>query len=177
MVDPYEESQYSAVHYDMKVVTQMIQATISEKRSSQQFILLEGVFNTRKLEDESDRLVLRSMDELFTIEKNIGEIAGVIGLQFNVEKTVYVEEKWEVFDEPVVEEKKAKIIDEEGNEVDAPEPVPAEGDEPKAPKFNPADFKWTVTNKNAKNLPQIFRDYKGMNCHTEETSFEKFSLV
>jgi uncharacterized protein Yka (UPF0111/DUF47 family) len=80
MVDPYEESQYSAVHYDMKIVTQMIQATISEKRSSQQFILLEGVFNTRKLEDESDRLVLRSMDELFTIEKNIGEIAGVIGL-------------------------------------------------------------------------------------------------
>ena len=117
------------------------------------------------------------MDELFTIEKNIGEIAGVIGLQFSVEKTVYVEEKWEVFDEPVVEEKKAKIIDEEGNEVDAPEPVPAEGDEPKAPKFNPADFKWTVTNKNSKNLPQIFRDYKGMNCHTEETSFEKFSLV
>jgi hypothetical protein len=36
----------------MKIVTQMIQATISEKRSSQQYILLEGVFNTKKLEDE-----------------------------------------------------------------------------------------------------------------------------
>ena len=51
------------------------------------------------------------MDELFTIEKNIGEIAGVIGLQFNIEKTVYVEEKWEVFEAPVVEEKKPKEED------------------------------------------------------------------
>jgi hypothetical protein len=58
MVDPYEESQHIAVHNDMKVVTQMIQAKIAEKRQSQQFILLKGVFNSRKLKDESDRLLL-----------------------------------------------------------------------------------------------------------------------
>ena len=103
------------------------------------------------------------MDELFTIEKNIGEIAGVIGLQFNIEKTVYVEEKWEVFEAPVVEEKKPKIIDEEGNEVDAPESVPAEGDEPKL--LSLTCIIYANRTKNAKNLPQIFLYHYHIHTH------------
>ena len=51
---------------------------------------------------------------------------------------------------PVVE-KKAKVLDEDGNEIE--EPPAEEAEEPKAPKWNPADFKWTVTNRRAKNLP------------------------
>lgn len=43
-------------------------------------------------------------------------------------------------------------------------------DEPKGPSWNPAEFKWTISNRRAKNLPQLFRDYKGINCHCEERS-------
>ena len=40
------------------------------------------------------------MDELFTVERNIGEVQAVIGLQFNSEKE-YVDEEdveWEQFE-------------------------------------------------------------------------------
>jgi len=37
-----------------------------------------------------------------------------------MESTTFVGDKWEVFEEQVVEVKKANIIDDEGNEVDAP---------------------------------------------------------
>jgi len=65
IMDYYQESQYSAVHYDMKLVIKMIQATVAEKRTNQSFILLEGLCNNNKLENEEDKLSLRYMDELF----------------------------------------------------------------------------------------------------------------
>jgi hypothetical protein len=37
------------------------------------------------------------MDELFAIEKYIGEVTAVISLQFVAESTNFVEEKWEIF--------------------------------------------------------------------------------
>jgi hypothetical protein len=58
----------------------MIQATIAEKRSTEEYILLEGLCNNIKLSNEDDRLSLRYMDELFAIEKVIGEVAAVISL-------------------------------------------------------------------------------------------------
>jgi hypothetical protein len=36
--------------------------------------------NNRKIYDEEERLAQRYMDELFNIEKHIGEIAGVVSL-------------------------------------------------------------------------------------------------
>lgn len=42
------------------------------------------------------------MDELFNIEKNIGEVVGVINLTYNVEPSEFKDEQWEKFDEPVV---------------------------------------------------------------------------
>jgi len=94
------------------------------------------------------------MDELFRIEKDIGSIFGVISLQYNMEQTLFVDEKWEEFAEVIVAEKAAKRFDEEGNEIPE-EPVAAAGEdgEVKAPKFNPADHKWTITNRRARNLP------------------------
>lgn len=175
IMDYYQESQYSAVHYDMKLVIKMIQATVAEKRTNQSFILLEGLCNNNKLENEEDKLSLRYMDELFQIEKSIGEIVAAIGLQYHLEPTSFADYNWEVFEEPVVEEKKAKILDEEGNEVDAPPAEPEAEGEAKVAKFNPAEFKWTVTNRRAKNLPQLFRDYKGVNCQCEERPSESFS--
>lgn len=44
-VDPYEEREYSAVHFDPALVMQLIKQKIAENRTSQRFILLEGMMN------------------------------------------------------------------------------------------------------------------------------------
>ena len=59
------------------------------------------------------------MDEVFAIEKQIGEIQGVIGLQFNSEKESPNEDdiEWEKFEDQAQakEEVKAAADDEEGD--------------------------------------------------------------
>lgn len=52
--DEFEEAIYSAVHYDIEIVMNMVKTTISEKRSTEAFVLLEGLFNNQKLQNESD---------------------------------------------------------------------------------------------------------------------------
>lgn len=113
------------------------------------------------------------MDELFQIEKHIGEVSAVSSLQYALEATTFIEEKWEKFEEPVKEEPKPKELDDEGNPIEE-EPA-AEEDEPKKPKWNPAEFKWTITNRRAKNLPQLFRDFKGINCLCEDRTSKSVS--
>lgn len=58
----------------------------------------------------------------------------------------------------------------EGEEEDAQAPAEPEADETKKSKFNPADFKWTITNRHAKNLPQLFHDHKGAKFVADERS-------
>lgn len=111
------------------------------------------------------------MDELFLIEKGVGEVAAVIGLQYQLEPTQFTDDKWEEFPPEPVPEVKQKVFDEDGNEV---EDAPPEEEEPPKPKWNPAEFKWTVTNRRAKNLPQLFKDYKGINCLCDEKTAESF---
>ena len=94
------------------------------------------------------------MDEIFEIEKTIGEIIAIIGLQFNYDKE-YVDESeivYEQFPEPVVEEKKQQL-DENGEPVEQEEAKEEEEGEEKKPKFKPEDYKWTVTDGKPKNLP------------------------
>lgn len=43
-------------------------------------ILIEGLCNSNKLIFDDDRLDLRFMDEIFAIEKHIGEIIAIVGL-------------------------------------------------------------------------------------------------
>lgn len=137
------------------------------------------MFNNNKLEDEADKLALRHMDELFMIEKNIGTIHSVINLAYKADSTQFVDDKWEEFEEPKPEEPKPKQFDDEGNEI--PEQPPAEAEpeegEKKAPAFNPAEYRWTVTDRRAKNLPQVFKDFKGINCMCEETASESYSTT
>lgn len=178
--DEFEEAEYSAAHFDMKVVLEMLSATLMEKRTNQSFVLLEGLCNQKKLEDEKDRFIVRNMDELFAIEKGLGHIAGCINLTYKLDPTEFVCDKYEEFEEPVVEEKKVEQqFDEEGNPIEPPaqEEAPAEEEAEKAPKFNPADFKWTITNKVSKNMPQVFKDFKGANCLIEEKSSASFADV
>jgi len=151
----------------------LVQLTIAERRTNQRIILLEGLCNAAKMENEADKLSLRYMDEIFQIEKSIGEIAAVISLQYASESTTFAENKWEEFQEAVVEEKKPKAAG-EGEEEEAQPPAEPEGEDAKKSKWNPADYKWTITDRNAKNLPQLFRDHKGSKFNEEERTTEAF---
>ena len=79
---------------------------------------MEGFCNSGKLIFDDDRLELRYMDELFMIEKHIGEVTAIIGLQFNSEKE-YIEEyeiEYEQFPEPEQPAAKVKVEGEEEEE-------------------------------------------------------------
>lgn len=83
----FEEHKYSAVHFASGLVMELVQKTIAANRTTQKFILLEGLINSNKLESQEERLELRFMDEFFAIEKNIGEVNSVISMQFDLEPT------------------------------------------------------------------------------------------
>lgn len=64
--------------------------------------MLEGLCNNKKLSNEDERLELRYMDEMFSIENTIGEVVSVISFTFNLDKD-YIEEheiQYEEFPEP-----------------------------------------------------------------------------
>lgn len=79
--DEYSEEEYSAAHFDLDLVVELVCNTVAlQRRPYQSFILLEGLCNSARLVGEDDRLELRFMDELFMIEKHIGEVQAVVGL-------------------------------------------------------------------------------------------------
>ena len=59
---------------------EMLRSTITEKRTNQKFVILEGLCNSHKFQSEEEKLELRNMDELWQIERHIGEIKAIIGL-------------------------------------------------------------------------------------------------
>ena len=83
--DEFKEAEYSPVHFDVISVMTLLKETIYEKRTNQKYVLVEGLFNSKKLSELDDQLELRFMDELFNIEAIIGEVAAIIGLQFLTE--------------------------------------------------------------------------------------------
>jgi len=83
--DEFNEAEYSAAHFDLHLVAQLVKQTIQERRTNQKYILLEGLCNSGKLCSVEEQLELRFMDEFFMIEKEIGQIQAFIGLQFREE--------------------------------------------------------------------------------------------
>jgi hypothetical protein len=84
------------------LVVDLIKHTVGQVRDKQKFILVEGFCNSGKLLYEDDKLEMRYMDELFMIEKYIGEVQSVVGLQFYSEKE-YIEDyevEYEQFPDP-----------------------------------------------------------------------------
>lgn len=148
---------FESVHYDQNCVMKVIQEHITAKRTDQQFILLEGLCNATKLANEADQLEMRQMDELFALEKNIGEVNSVISLLFCEEPTtlegVKIEPKEEVVIETKPKKERAEGDEEEEEEQQEEEPAEDEDGEEKAKKFNPGEFEWTITNGLPKNLP------------------------
>ena len=56
---------YSAVHFDVHLVMELLAQTIAERRTCRRFILLEGLCNSTKLADPQEQLTLRFMHEFF----------------------------------------------------------------------------------------------------------------
>lgn len=78
--DTFNEALYSAAHFPLPLVLQLLKETVATERTTQRFILLEGFGNSSKLAEEDDQLALRQMDEFFCIENALGEVAGVVDL-------------------------------------------------------------------------------------------------
>lgn len=167
------EAQYSPVHFDMAMVVDLIRETVASKKTNQKFVLLEGLCNSRKLQDENDQLALRYMDEFFCIEGTLGEIKAIVGLQHEEEQYIQRESdiKWEEFEQEEVKEDKPAA---DGDDQNPDEPVadPVDGDEPKKEVFKKEDFKWTKTDKESKNLPQLFTGIKGINTIHDKKEIE-----
>lgn len=101
------------------------------------------------------------MDELFAIEKFLGDINSVVSLTFCKEEEPEADAiKFEEFEEEEVVEKEVKL-DENGEPL-VEEEAPAEEGEVKKVKFNPKEWAgegkpgWTISDKQSKNLMTLF---------------------
>lgn len=132
-------------------------------------VLLEGLCNTGKLSSEDDQLELRYMDELLSIEKNIGPIAGAIGLQFTYEPETQNQEdaQYEEFKAEAQVEKKQNAEDGGDGGSNDGENAAAEGEgaAAKATAFKVEDHQWSMTNRQPHNLPQLFMKLKAGAIH------------
>jgi hypothetical protein len=144
------------------VVIQLVQQKIAESKTNQKFVLLEGLCNSNKLSNANSQLELRFMDEFFSIEKNIGEVSAVISLSDKEDKTTFEVGNDDIQEpiEEVKEEAKKADVDEDGNPIDDPPADDNNPDEEKKPAWKPTDYRWTLTNGKARNLPQLCREYR-----------------
>ena len=79
--DEFGEHEYSAAHFDLDLVIDLLKYTLARVRTpTQKIVLIEGMCNSSRLADPEDRMELRLMDELFAIERHIGEVQAIIGL-------------------------------------------------------------------------------------------------
>lgn len=161
--DEFDEAQYSAVHFPSHLVIGLINHTVSSMRSTEEYILLEGLCNSKKIEQEDDKMQMRDMDELFTISAQIGKISGLCSLTFTEESDMHGEPEIMQFEEEAEEEVKEAAQPAEGEEGEAPaeEAPPAEEGEDKKPSWDPKKFTWTVSNRKSKGLACLYRDYCG----------------
>ena len=91
------------------------------------------------------------MDEFFAIERDIGEVVGVIGLQNEKMPTTFQPSSIEEKVEEEVKEVEKKQGDDDGEGSAAEEP--AAGEDAPAKSWKATDYRWTVTNGKSKNLP------------------------
>lgn len=124
--------------------------------------------NSDKLSNAEERMQMRFMDEFFCVQRNIGQIAGCISMRNEKEETEFTVDASMISEaeQEEVKQEAPKAEGVEGEEAQAEEAAPEE--EKKAPSWNPKDFKWTKTDRCARNLPQLFHD-----CYGKKVSFEE----
>jgi adenylate kinase family enzyme len=170
MKDDFDEQSYSAALYDYGLVMQLLKETIAEKRTDEQFVLLEGLFNSAKLDDVDAALENRLMDEFQAIEREIGDVAAVVGLH-DVEQPTALEPadiEWvRATEEEGAAEEQPKAGGEEGGEGEAGPPKP---------KFRAEAYDWSVSDRKPRNLPQVFLASKGAaKCRHEVKASDAYS--
>lgn len=171
--DEFNEAEYSPSLYDQKTVMDLIRTTIMEKRTNQGHVILEGLCNSGKLTNEQEKLQLRNMDEFFQIEKHIGEVKAIIGLQFSYEQEAVDVDAMSY--EDFGEQPEAPVPKAEGEgEAEAAPEEGADGDKPKE-EWKKENFTWSKTDKKSMNLPQIFINCKGENTVHEVRTAEQYS--
>ena len=71
-----DDDEYSGVHFDLDKVFQTLVHHISQVRTpAHRYLVIEGLCGSPSfLKNEEDKLELRLMDELFAIEKHLGEV-------------------------------------------------------------------------------------------------------
>ncbi len=86
MLQAKDEGEYSPVHFDLTKVIEVLKAHITKVRTqTQRYILIDGMCNSNKLANIEDKMELRLMDEFFAVEKLIGEVQGIISMQYRQE--------------------------------------------------------------------------------------------
>lgn len=179
VIDAHDEMQYSAVHFDLHLVMEMISQTVAERRTNQRFIMIEGLCNSGKLACEDAKLNLRFMDEFFQIEKCLGEVTAVVSLTFEKEamhlEGDYEKEEFEVPEEAVKEVKPAGEGEDEEEPVEAAPDADGEEGEGKVEKFDPSKFTWTKSNKHSKNLLTLFTNLRPINVLPDLRDAENYS--
>ena len=90
----------------MQTVCAVIKECISEKRTNQAYVLLEGMCNHKKLANEDDQMEVRYMDEFFALEELVAKIGAVISLGYEFHDEMNLEL---VVDPAVDEARKAAL--------------------------------------------------------------------
>lgn len=117
---------------------------------------------------------LRLMDELFGIERHLGEVQAVIGLQFNSEKEYIDEDEVEYERFEVAQVSARTDTKPEAAEGEAEQP-PAEDASKKKAAFRPEDWQWTSSDRKPRNLAQLFMQLKGTAAKHEIRTAEQYS--
>jgi len=75
-----ENIEFCAIHYDQKLILKILKDILSKSSGKYQIAIINGYLNSHKLKGYEEKQDFRAMDELFAIEKEIGQIKGVINL-------------------------------------------------------------------------------------------------
>jgi hypothetical protein len=175
-----EEAAYSPVHFKMESVCAILKECISEQRTNQDHVLLEGMCNHKLLAGEDDQMQVRYMDEFFALEELVAKVGAVINLGYDIEKELIEEVK---VDPKQDEERKAALAAKERERRDKAKAAADGEEEPPAEEegavknsdFEPLMFNWSESNKQPKNLAQLFYGVKGGNFVPEKKQWNEYA--
>lgn len=160
----------------MESVCAILKECISEQRTNQDHVLLEGMCNHKLLAAEDDQMEVRYMDEFFALEEDVAKVGAVINLGYEYQKELIEEVK---VDPKQDEERKAALA---AKERERREKLKAAADddgtaptEEKKSDFEPLAFNWSESNKQPKNLAQLFYSVKGGNFVPETKPWNDYA--
>ena len=124
------ELLYGAINYDYPLVLKMIKETIEKMRTNQPYILINNLINSHKLAHADDQLDIRAMDELFLVNKEVGQVFSVLNITTGeYDKTEDIRKAEFLPPKPVPKvEAKKENVDENGEEI-KDNPPADDGDE------------------------------------------------